>query len=116
MVVCPADVHMEVTPDQHVQLKPGQPVNGCIPSADVLFSSLSRTPGGRALGLVLTGMGRDGASGLAAMREHGCITAAQDEQSSVVYGMPRAAASSGAAMYEVGLHDMARFLKKVAGV
>ncbi len=115
LYVCPAGVHLEVGGDQRMHLVEGQPVNGCIPSVDVLFESLARTAGGRALGLILTGMGRDGARGLAAMRASGCITAAQDEQSSVVYGMPRAAVSSGAAMYEVPLHNMVRFLDRVAG-
>jgi len=115
LYVCPAEVHMEVGGDQRIHLVQGQPVNGCIPSVDVLFESLARTTGGKALGLILTGMGRDGAKGLASMRARGCITAAQDEQSSVVYGMPRAAVSSGAAMYEVPLNAMVRFLDRVAG-
>jgi two-component system chemotaxis response regulator CheB len=115
MYVCPAGVHMEVTADQRFRLKEGEPVNGCLPSVDVLFESLARTSGGRAMGLILTGMGRDGAKGLASMRSHRCLTAAQDEPSSVVYGMPRAAVQSGAVMYEVPLHDMVRFLGRVAG-
>jgi two-component system chemotaxis response regulator CheB len=113
--VSPADVHMEVSPERTVRLKEGPPVNGCKPSVDVLFESLARIPGGKALGLVLTGMGRDGARGLSAMRQKGCMTAVQDEASSVVYGMPRSAVQAGAAMYEVGLHDMVRFLSRVAG-
>lgn len=115
LYVCPADVHMELGGDKRIQLVEGRPVNGCIPSVDVLFESMARSTGGRALGLILTGMGRDGARGLASMRERGCITAAQDERSSVVYGMPRAAVSGGAAMYEVPLDSIVRFLDRVAG-
>jgi two-component system chemotaxis response regulator CheB len=115
MYVCPAGVHMEMGGEQRIRLVQGQPVNGCLPSVDVLFESLARTAGGRALGLILTGMGRDGARGLASMRSRGCITAAQDEQSSIVYGMPRAAVAEGAVLYEVPLHDIVRFLDRVAG-
>ncbi len=111
----PGDIHMEITPDLRVRLKQGPPVNGCVPSVDVLFDSVARTSGGRALGLVLTGMGRDGAKGLGEMRRHGCLTAAQDEKSAVVYGMPRAAMSSGAAAYEVPLDEMDRFLLRAIG-
>lgn len=115
MVICPSGVHLEVTADMRTRLVQGAPVNGCLPSVDVLFDSVARSLGGRALGVVLTGMGRDGARGLAAMREAGCVTAAQDEASSVVYGMPKSAVAAGGAAYEVGLGDMDRFLSHVAG-
>jgi two-component system response regulator WspF len=67
------------------------------PSVDVFFLSVSRHWRGSAVGVLLTGMGRDGAIGLKAMRDHGCHTIAQDEASSSVYGMPKAAAALGAA-------------------
>jgi two-component system chemotaxis response regulator CheB len=79
---------------------------------DVLFDSVARNVGSRALGLVLTGMGRDGAKGLKAMRDRGAVTASQDEASSVVYGMPRAAMESGAARYEVPLDRVVEFLRQ----
>lgn len=113
--LAPASVHMEVTPDLRVRLVPGDPVNGCIPSVDVLFHSIARSLGARTLGLVLTGMGRDGAAGLAAMRAQGSITAAQDAGTSVIYGMPKAATTSGAATYQVPLPDVAPFLCRAAG-
>lgn len=66
-----------------------------VPSGNALLSSIARSAGSRGVGVVLTGMGRDGADGLAAVGTAGGLTIAQDEQSSVIYGMPRAAAAAG---------------------
>lgn len=115
MIIAPAGIHMKITGDLRVKLEDGAPVNGCIPAVDVLFDSIAEHVKARTLGIVLTGMGRDGAQGLAAMRARGNLTAAQDEATSVVYGMPRVATTTGAAMYEVPLHDMVKVLKKAAG-
>lgn len=112
LYVAPADVHLEVTVDLRARLVPGRPLWGCLPAVDVLFDSVARNVGSRALGLVLTGMGRDGAKGLKAMRDRGAVTASQDEASSVVYGMPRAAMESGAARYEVPLDRVVEFLRQ----
>jgi two-component system chemotaxis response regulator CheB len=71
--------------------------HSCRPSVDVLFESAARELGGAAVGCLLTGMGRDGAAGLLALRQSGAHTIAQDEASSVVFGMPRAAIEIGAA-------------------
>lgn len=71
--------------------------HACRPSVDVLFESVARECGAAAMGCLLTGMGRDGAAGLLAMRNAGAVTFAQDEATSVVYGMPREAALLGAA-------------------
>lgn len=77
-------------------LRPGAPVTGHMPSVDAMFQSA--VPGaGRAVAALLTGMGRDGAEGLKALRDNGAVTFAQDEASCVVYGMPRAAALLDAA-------------------
>jgi len=73
------------------------PVNRHRPSVDVLFESVARVAGRNAQGVILTGMGRDGAQGLLLMRQAGAHTLAQDEQSCVVYGMPREANALGAA-------------------
>ncbi len=86
----------------------GPPVNACRPSADVLFESVAREYGPRAVGVVLTGMGRDGAQGALALRRAGGKVLVQDEESSVIYGMPKAAIDVGAATRVVGLDDMAR--------
>jgi two-component system response regulator WspF len=80
------------------------------PSADVLFESVARHWKGPAIGVVLSGMGRDGAAGLGRLRAAGACTIAQDEQSSAVYGMPRAAAEAGAATDVLPLGRIAGFI------
>lgn len=78
------------------RLKAGAPVNGHCPSVDELFSSVAEVAGRKAIGAILTGMGRDGAQGLLKMRMAGAITFGQNERTSVVYGMPRVAFEIGA--------------------
>jgi two-component system chemotaxis response regulator CheB len=81
-------------------------VNGHRPSVDVLFNSVAATVRQNAIGVILTGMGRDGASGLLAMRKNGAATLGQDEASSVVYGMPRVAQELGAVERQFALHQI----------
>ncbi len=81
-------------------------VNGHRPSVDVLFGSVAATARHNAVGVILTGMGRDGASGLLAMRKNGASTIGQDEASSVVYGMPRVAYEIGAVERQFALHQI----------
>jgi len=90
-------------------LKFQRPGNGqlYIPSADTLFESVARSHGHRAIGVILTGMGADGAEGLKLMRNAGAATIAQDEASCTVFGMPKAAIDIGAAEQVVTLHDIA---------
>lgn len=102
--------HLEVvggsTP--RCRLREGPDVNGHRPSVDVLFRSVCATYGRRSVGVILTGMGSDGARGLKAMHDSGAATIAQDEATSVVYGMPRAAFELGAADRQVPLGSIAR--------
>ncbi|MDF3070461.1 MAG: response regulator receiver modulated CheB methylesterase [Polyangiaceae bacterium] len=84
--------------------------HSCRPSIDVLFESLARSAGPRSAAALLTGMGRDGASGLLALRVAGALTVAQNEESSVVYGMPREAALIGAARHVLPLTEIGSFL------
>lgn len=91
----------------HCRLRPGDLITGHRPSIDALFHSVAETLPGRAVGVLLTGMGQDGAQGLLAMRRANCPTIAQDQASCVVYGMPRAAVELGAADYVVGLPRIA---------
>lgn len=92
----------------HVEVKDGPPVNRHRPSVDVLFRSASQAAGPRALGILMTGMGDDGAAGLLDMRQAGARTLAQDEASSVVFGMPKEALARGAAERAVPLTAIAR--------
>jgi two-component system chemotaxis response regulator CheB len=85
-------------------------VNGCRPSGDVLLRSAASVFGAHAIGLVMTGMGQDGAQGLLAMKRVGAATIAQDEPTSVVWGMPGAAVSLGAAERVVPLEQIAGFV------
>ena len=89
------------------RLREGEPVSGHRPSVDMLFRSVAETAGRRAVGVILTGMGKDGAAGLLAMREAGARTLGQDEASCVVYGMPRAAFELGAVERQLPLHEIA---------
>ena len=92
------DYHLEVagTTRPRCRLVAGEPVNGHRPSVDVLFESVARVAGRAALGVILTGMGRDGAQGLLSMRRAGASTLGQNESTCVVYGMPKVAYEIGA--------------------
>jgi two-component system, chemotaxis family, protein-glutamate methylesterase/glutaminase len=98
VLLAPPDRHLFVR-DQMLRLSDGPPRHSCRPSVDVLFESIAAEYGALAAGCLLTGMGRDGATGLLQMRNRGATTFAQDEQSCTVYGMPREAALMGAAMH-----------------
>jgi two-component system chemotaxis response regulator CheB len=86
------------------------PVNGHRPSVDTLFASVARAAGASAVGVILTGMGRDGANGLLEMRKAGAATIGQDEQSSLIYGMPRAAFEIGAVQKQAPLTSIGRLI------
>ncbi len=86
---------MVVTKEKKVHLTEDPPVNFVRPAADVLMMSLVEVYGDRNIGVVLTGMGSDGAKGLKAIKRQGGITIAQDKDTSVVYGMPQVAFSTG---------------------
>ena len=124
--VCEAEDKMEILPG-HLYLAPGnahlrlrrdragyrcdvggdEPVSGHCPSVDVLFESVADAAGADAVGAILTGMGKDGAAGLLAMRSNGAFTLGQDEATSLIYGMPRVAYELGAVELQVSLRDMA---------
>lgn len=91
----------------HCRLEESEGVNGHRPSVDVLFQSVAEAAGADAVGVILTGMGRDGAVGLGAMRRAGARTLGQDEESCVVYGMPKVAFESGAVERQVTLEKIA---------
>lgn len=113
VLICPGDRHIKIRrmPLGDVAvLSNDEKVNGHRPSADVLFYSAAEEFGSHAIGVLMTGMGEDGAEGLGAMKAAGALTIAQDEQSSIVFGMPRAAIERGYANRIVGLEDMANTL------
>ena len=83
------------------------PVSGHRPSVDVLFRSVARTVGHTAIGVILTGMGKDGAEGMLELRKTGAVTFGQDEDTALIYGMPRAAFECGAVMRQYPLDHLA---------
>lgn len=93
-----------------VEVRDGPPVNHHRPSVDVLFSSVARCAGRQAVGIIMTGMGADGARGLLEMREAGAATAAQDEASCIVFGMPAEAIRLGAAQEVLPLGRIADWI------
>jgi two-component system, chemotaxis family, protein-glutamate methylesterase/glutaminase len=96
----------------HVEVIDGPLVNRHRPSVDVLFRSVAKCAGANALGIIMTGMGDDGAAGLLEMRLAGAHTLAQDEESCVVYGMPKEAVQRGAVEKSVPLHAIAREIQQ----
>lgn len=110
VLVAPGDLHMTLARRDErwfVRCLPGEKVSGHRPSVDVLFSSVAEAAGPLAVGVLMTGMGRDGADGLLRMRESGARCFAQDEATSVVFGMPREAILNGAAERAVPADDIA---------
>ncbi|WP_334021055.1 protein-glutamate methylesterase/protein-glutamine glutaminase [Alteromonas sp. S015] len=109
--LAPGDKHMEIErsgADYRIRLTDGARVSGHKPSVDVLFNSICKSAGNNALGVLLTGMGSDGASGLHEMFNAGCETFCQDEASCIVFGMPKVAIEKGAAKRVISLDDMGR--------
>jgi len=119
VLICPGNRHLMVRRmprgDMAV-LSDGPPVNGHRPSADVLFHAVAQQFGLTAVGLLMTGMGEDGAEGLGAIKDAGGMTIAQSEDTCVVSGMPRAAISKGYANKVIPLDGLANFLVQNYGV
>ncbi|GGN58397.1 chemotaxis response regulator protein-glutamate methylesterase [Novosphingobium indicum] len=111
-------VYLAAEPEHHLmvkgsttlygKLRRGEPISGHVPSVDALFNSVAQFVGADAVGILLTGMGQDGAKGLLAMSEAGAHTIAQDEATCTVFGMPRAAISLGAARVVAPINSIAR--------
>ncbi len=114
VVMAPPDRHLIVRAERlRLTLDPER--HFCRPSVDVLFESMAREAGPAAIGCLLTGMGRDGAQGLLAIRQAGGLTIAQDEATSVVYGMPREAALLGAVARVLALGEIGPVLSALVG-
>jgi two-component system chemotaxis response regulator CheB len=116
-LLAPGGLHMQLKRSgahYQVEVIDGPPVNRHKPSVDVLFRSVARQGATNTLGIIMTGMGDDGARGLLAMRESGAQTVAQDEASCVVFGMPREAIRLGAAQQVEPLAKVARLIQQFA--
>jgi two-component system chemotaxis response regulator CheB len=111
VLIAPGDRHLEFDDRGMVTLTAGPPVNGCRPAADVTMLSAVKIYGRRTLGLVMTGMGKDGAAGALAIKRAEGKTCAQDQQTSVIYGMPKAAIDAGAIDEVLPLGDIASWLR-----
>lgn len=113
VIIAPGDQHIRIKRigDRYrVECFQGDKVNGHCPSVDVLFESVAKEAESHAIGIILTGMGYDGAKGLLAMRRKGARTIGQDEQSSVVYGMPKVAFNIGAVEKQTALVNISQML------
>jgi two-component system chemotaxis response regulator CheB len=109
VLIAPGDQHMRIKKAGNrykVECFKGGKINGYCPSVDVLFESVAKECGEKAIGVLLTGMGYDGAKGLLSMRKKGARTICQDEASSVVYGMPKVAYNIGAAERKMHLNKI----------
>jgi two-component system chemotaxis response regulator CheB len=120
IIVAAGDYHLRLARDTlgyYVKSEQGPKVSGHCPSVDVLFESAAELTDGRSIGVLLTGMGADGAEGLLKMRRAGCYTIGQDKESSVVYGMPQVAYNIGAVARQLPLDhisgEMIRYLNSV---
>ncbi len=114
-LIAPGNKHMLLKRSgarYYVEVKEGPPVNRHRPSVDVLFRSTARYAGKNAIGIIMTGMGNDGAQGLLEMKEAGAYTLAQDEKSCVVFGMPKEAIKLNAAHTILSLDAMASHILK----
>ncbi len=118
VLICPGSRHMKVKrlPMGDIAVLSDEPrVNGHRPSVDVLLRSVAEEFRGQAIGVLMTGMGDDGAEGLGAIKKEGGMTIAQSEESCVVYGMPKAAIERGYAVRVVGLDVMGSTLQALCG-
>lgn len=112
-IVAPGDQHIKIRKvgnRYRVECLKGEKVNGHCPSVDVLFESVAKEAGKNSIGIILTGMGYDGAKGLLSMRKKGAHTLGQDENSCVVYGMPKVAFNIGAVEKQVPLQNIPNVL------
>lgn len=115
-LIAPGDKHMTVYKEggvYKVKCYYGQKVSGHCPSVDVLFDSVAKAANRNAMGIILTGMGADGVTGLLLMRSKGAETIGQDEASCVVYGMPKVAFQSGAVKHQLSLQSIPRKIYQI---
>jgi two-component system chemotaxis response regulator CheB len=112
-LIAPGDKHVEFEDSGAIALGDGALVNGCRPAADVTMLSAAKVYGRRTVGVVMTGMGKDGAAGIKAIKAAEGKTFAQDQESSVIFGMPKAAIDTGSIDEVVPLDDLAARLRTI---
>lgn len=115
VLIAPGDSQMKLLKDEKgyfVTCRPGEKVSGHCPSVDVLFNSVAETAGKNAVGIILTGMGKDGAQGLLSMKKARAYTIGQDKESCIVYGMPMVAFNIGAVMVQSPIENISDLLIK----
>jgi two-component system, chemotaxis family, protein-glutamate methylesterase/glutaminase len=113
VLIAPGDRHLTLTGGRGAiacKLLDGPPVCGHKPSVDVMFESVVKVVGPKAVGVLLTGMGRDGAEGLLALRQSGALTVCESQQTATVFGMPKVALDIGASDCAVDLPDIAQWI------
>ncbi len=114
VIIGAGEHHLRVCRDSrgyYVSSRPGEKVSGHCPSVDVLFTSVAESVKSNAIGVILTGMGRDGADGLLKMRQAGAFTIGQDKETCVVYGMPMEAYKIGAVQVQAPLYKIADIIQ-----
>ncbi len=120
IIIAAGDYHLRLAKDAKgyfVKSENGPKVSGHCPSVDVLFESVASVAGNKAIGVILTGMGADGAKGLLSMKNNGAFTIGQDQESSVVYGMPMVAFNVGAVSKQLPLSMIgAQIVKSVSNI
>jgi two-component system chemotaxis response regulator CheB len=112
-LIAPGDRHLDIHSDGRLHIVEGPELNGVRPSADITMRAAARIYGRRAVGLVMTGMGRDGAEGVRAIKQAGGVTLVQDQATSVIYGMPRAAVETGCVDRVLPLDRLAEALAQI---
>lgn len=113
--LAPGNVHLTLLRNSIIQLRDGEKVNSVRPSVDVAMKSVVASIGGRIAGVILTGMGADGAVGISHIKQVGGITIAQDQKTSVIYGMPKAAAETGRIDFILPTERIADKMKELFG-
>lgn len=113
--LAPGGVHLNLVRNQSFHLFHGEKVNSVCPAIDVAMKSLSAPVGIKLAGVILTGMGADGAAGITHIKQMGGITIAQDQKTSVIYGMPKAAAETGQVDFILPTLKIADKLREIFG-
>lgn len=104
--VAPSEQHLYLVDNLKIALREGEKVHYACPSVDVTMKSLQPSPDLKVLGIILTGIGNDGAEGIAHVKELGGLTIAQDEESSIIFGMPREAINTGKVDWVLNTHQI----------